>query len=422
MVDRVEDQKEGSEPSEDSAAAEDWTDLSLRVGRVFTPTSPIDERSLFAGRDEQVRLIVDVINQKGQHAILYGERGVGKTSIANVLASFLEKQASTILAPRVNCDSTDSYDSVWRKVFESIELTKPRGVAGFGAVPQVQRSSVADMLTGPVTPNTVRRTLTTLAQQALLIVIVDEFDRLGQEARRAFADTIKTLSDHAVGASVVLVGVADSVEHLIEEHRSVERALVQVRMPRMSVAEIKSILVRGTRILGMTMTATAVSRIAKLAQGLPHYAHLLGLYAARSATADRRKNIDVQDIGVAIKRAISGAQQSIRSAYDIAVRSPRKDNLFGDVLLSCALAESNELGFFAAQDLREPMRKVTGRRYEIPSYAQHLTEFCDDKRGHVLFKDGTRRRFRYRFVDPLLQPFVIMRGLDSKRISAEHLD
>ena len=104
------------------------------------------------------------------------------------------------------------------------------------------------------------------------------------------------------------------------------------------------------------------------------------------------------------------------------VGSPRKESLFADVILACALAETNELGFFAASDVREPIRQVTGKKYEIPSFAQHLNEFCDSKRGPILQKDGIRRLFRYRFLNPLLQPFVIMRGLDEGRITASALD
>jgi len=41
----------------------------------------------------------------------------------------------------------------------------------------------------------------------------------------------------------------------------------------------------------------------------------------------------------------------------------------------------NELGEFAAQDLRSQMFRITGKDYEIPAYAQHLNEFSDGKRG-----------------------------------------
>jgi hypothetical protein len=45
--------------------------------------------------------------------------------------------------------------------------------------------------------------------------------------------TIKTLSDNAssIKTTLILVGVADSVDELIGEHQSIERAIKQVPMP-----------------------------------------------------------------------------------------------------------------------------------------------------------------------------------------------
>jgi MoxR-like ATPase len=56
-----------------------------RVGRVFSPGAPVDKYALFAGRREQVADVINAVNQRSQHVVLFGERGVGKTSLANVL-------------------------------------------------------------------------------------------------------------------------------------------------------------------------------------------------------------------------------------------------------------------------------------------------------------------------------------------------
>src|SRR3989304_4900393 len=64
--------------------------LGIEVGGVFSPAAPINERRLFAGRTQQVRRVIDAINQRGQPVLIFGERGVGKTSMANVLRDFLE--------------------------------------------------------------------------------------------------------------------------------------------------------------------------------------------------------------------------------------------------------------------------------------------------------------------------------------------
>ena len=89
------------------------------------------------------------------------------------------------------------------------------------------------------------------------------------------------------------------------------------------------------------------------------------------------------------------------------------------MLLSCALAPIDDLGYFAAADVREPLRKITGKKYDIPSFAQHLNEFSDRKRGRILRKIGERRLYRYRFSDPLMQPFVIMQGVVDDMIHEE---
>jgi Cdc6-like AAA superfamily ATPase len=397
--------------------------LSMEVGTVFTPTAPIDEKTLFAGRIEQIGKIMDALNQKGQHAVVYGERGVGKTSLSNVLASFLPKSGSTVLSPRINCDATDTFETLWVKIMKEIQFTQTKQLSGFGANTRQTQIDAATLFGDEqVSPDSVRRALTLLSLNTIPILIVDEFDRVAQDVRRAMADTIKTLSDHAVAATIVIVGVADSLDQLINEHESIERAIVQIPMPRMSVGEIKQIITLGLERLGMTVESKVLDRICVLSQGLPHYAHLIGLNSARTALEGLDSNITESALSVAITKAIDSAQQSIRTAYHNAIRSARKDNLFASVLLACALAKTDELGEFAAQDVRGPIRKITGKEYDIPSFAQHLNDFSEEKRGAILRKSGHKRKFRYKFANPLMQPYVIMQGYNSGLINLEQSD
>jgi hypothetical protein len=186
----------------------------------------------------------------------------------------------------------------------------------------------------------------------------------------------------------------------------------------MSEDEIREIVRKGLSRLGVTIKPDALERIAVLAQGLPHYAHLLGLHASRAALDSLSLSVNVSIVDVATRQAIEGAQQSIRSAWHQAVISARKDSLFADVLLSCALAGTDDMGTFAAPDVRKPMQMVTGKPYDIPAFAQHLTEFSEVKRGNILKKVGETRRFRYRFSNPLMPPFVIMRGFADGKVTS----
>jgi hypothetical protein len=53
---------------------------------------------------------------------------------------------------------------------------------------------------------------------------------------------------------------------------------------------------------------------------------------------------------------------------------------------------------------------------QIPAFAKHLKELTDAGRGYTLQVSGERWRHFYRFANPLLQPFVILRGLSDKLI------
>jgi hypothetical protein len=227
------------------------------------------------------------------------------------------------------------------------------------------------------------------------------------------ADTIKGLSDHSVSATVVIVGVADSVSELIKEHASIGRNLVEIPMPRMSDDELAEIIDKRLPRLGMTISDIAKRRIISYSQGLPHYTHLLSLYAARDAVQKRNKHIDEKSLSASIARCLERAQQSIRDIYHKATASPRPDNLFKEVLAACALADPDELGYFTAAGVIEPMTGIMQKRYEIPSFSSHLKAFCDESRGPILEQRGVKRKFRYRFRDPLLQPYIIMQGIKS---------
>ena len=395
-----------------------WDDLNWKVSRIFTPAVPVSESDLFAGRLSQVNQVIDAINQSGQHAVIYGERGVGKTSLANVLSSrVVSKSGMQALAPRVNCDSTDTFDSVWRKVLSQIAMVV-RG-PGFDGSEQV-KSALALVSDAEVTPDVARQILSTVGSDQLLLIILDEFDRItSQDTRRAIADTIKTLSDHAVPATLVIVGVAETVGDLLTGHQSIERALIQVPMPRMKQQELHEILQKGTSKLGMRIDSEATDEIAKLSQGLPNYTHRLGLHSARVAIAERRLGIAKKDVRPAIKEAVAHTQQSLRDDYRKAITSPQTGNLYAHVLLACVLARTDSFGYFAAADVRDPMSKIMHKRYEIPSFARHLNDFCEAHRGCVLRREGIKRKYRYRFKSPLMQPFVLMKGIIDEHVGEE---
>jgi Cdc6-like AAA superfamily ATPase len=306
----------------------------------FSPSQPITDKTLFAGRQDQMKTLLDVILQGGQHAVIYGERGVGKTSLARVMKQVVNQSYWTA---DYTCSSADTFGSIWREVLTSFPVTEQRPPAGFSRAGESSTSttSLVPMLgKGEPSPNEVRRCLELIAEADSAVIFIDEFDRPADpNLRGLFADTIKILSDQGIHVTIVLVGVADTVDELIAGHSSIQRALVQVQMPRMAASELREIVLQGMKTAQLEVTNEFVSRVVELSQGLPHYTHLLSQFGGVSAIERGSRKVATEDLNSAIVAALQNVSQTVRDMYHNATFSNR-ETLYrkhsGSRLLSCA--------------------------------------------------------------------------------------
>ncbi len=233
-------------------------------------------------------------------------------------------------AVRVNCSVGDDFRSIWAKIFAELAVDTKKYFPNYETP----------------NPDQLRRILSLV--EPYMVIVIDEYDRVdNDEALSLMADTIKALSDHAVGSKLVLVGVSDSIEQLIGEHESVRRCLEEVPVPRMQAAELRELVMRGFFEAEVKIEKRAVERIVRLSEGLPPYGHLLSLKAGERAVNDDRDTVYLRDViesTEAVVKSHSGA-----AFYHHAVESSRPENLYAQVLAACALADKAELGYFAAK-------------------------------------------------------------------------
>jgi Cdc6-like AAA superfamily ATPase len=385
-----------------------------RLRKSFTPHRPIDLPEWFAGRTHLLDRAADAINTSGRHVVLFGERGAGKTSLARVLAvGIQEPEVQTGLrAIVVSCSSADNYSSIWRKVFQEIQVAQRQlGFTQDAAAPVIGRIELPDSTIED--PNDVRLYVRSLPNPS--VIVIDEFDRVvgDSDTQRLMADTIKLFSDMGVESTIVVVGVADSVADLIAGHESIARNIAQVQVSPMTIAELRQIVQRGFEYAGLDFEASLDEKIADLSQGYPAYTHLLGLWSGRRTLDGNRSRVTLADLDLAIEDALENATANVQQEYENAVASVRKDNLFREVLLACALAEKDSLGRFAAVNVREPLAQITERDYTTGAFQSHLAKFAEPQRGPVLKKTGSRRNYRWQFLNPQLIPYVRLNGIKS---------
>src|ERR1035441_4741115 len=192
---------------------------------VFSPSAPITSRELFLGRSEQIDEVLGAVSERGQHIVLYGERGVGKTSLANILHSGLQG----VFVVKVTCNRTEGFKEVWEKAFQKVRFVTATEGIGFQPEKKVATVQLDLFLPDKKEINSLDIQNVLERVNVPLLFIFDEFDSIQDPAAKTrFADTIKALSDNAPCVTILIVGIADSINHLIGEHRSIERCLKQI--------------------------------------------------------------------------------------------------------------------------------------------------------------------------------------------------
>jgi Cdc6-like AAA superfamily ATPase len=386
---------------------EDWFQLAFEISALFDG-APVDEEDLFAGRLKEVRKIVEAVIARSKHVVLFGEKGVGKTSLTNVFWKRYSQMLRSFIIARVQAGPHDTFSSLWGRAMEELHAV---GVDS-GKAQYVNFNIDHEVWT----PSNVRRELQKCGPNALPIIIVDEYSEVvDEDCKKLTANLIKEFYDFSISTTAILVGVAQNISDLLADHASIDRALIEVPLSRMSESELKEIIQKRASRTVMTFSADATWTIVVLSRGLPYFTQTLSKFAALHAIDNRRLEVTNEDVEASMTRFIEDTQKAFQEAYGNATRS-NQSNFFEHSLLACALARTDGEGFFTANDVVEPYSAIMNEKKRIAHFEKHLRRFSSDEGGNVLHKRGGDRQQQFRFKDPMMQPYVIIRGIQNKLI------
>src|SRR5271155_6097056 len=97
-------------PPKKPASASDWMILRFEIAALFDG-APIDEEDLFAGRLAEVNKILETVLSRSKHVVLFGERGVGKTSLSNIFWKRYNQKLRSFVVARIQAGPHDTFSS-----------------------------------------------------------------------------------------------------------------------------------------------------------------------------------------------------------------------------------------------------------------------------------------------------------------------
>jgi Cdc6-like AAA superfamily ATPase len=378
--------------------------VNAALREAFTPTRPKQQDAQFSGRYTQMQRIINAIEEERAHVVLYGERGSGKTSLANVVAAKATEAGYFVV--KFACSSEMSFEEMFHSFLQRIPATFLAG--GIGATNRAGISNFDELLSPGEISVTELVTIFARLHDKHVILVVDEYDRVtSEETKNKLAELIKNMSDASAPVTILLIGVAEDVDELLGKHPSLQRTLVTIPLPLMTAAEIEAIILGGEQKSGLHFAPAVRRAVVELAQGLPYHAQLLCLFAARNALRRHASTVEREDLRYAVQRAAEEAEGKIKEAYSLAAAS-QSGTAFKDVLFAAARCTSDAFGIFAVSDVAQAAA-THGIAVSALSLQFPLKKLTEPSRGGMLRRISGLDGLRYQFVNQMLRHHVLVR-------------
>ena len=241
-----------------------------------------------------------------------------------------------------------------------------------------------------------------------MILVIDEFDRISDESfKNNLAETIKNLSDTGANVILFVIGVARSLDELIGMHPSIQRNVLSIHLPLMSSSAIARIIRAGERSSGISFVDEVSGGIVRLSKGLPYFAQLLCLHAARHAVEAERTVVEDVDFRFAVDRAIEEADNTLRHSFDQAVRGD--SGTTREALFAAADCKADDFGSFTVNDVAQVLERPERQDLHLLTLRRALSMLTMPDRGAVLEKVASLKGTQYRFVNQAMRQYVMVR-------------
>lgn len=287
------DELDAPRPLSMGAMAAPLKPISLRrdsIYSAFNTAMPVTDRHGLAGRNSELERLVEAIVVQRKHAVIFGTRGSGKTSLARVFGDLADEAGCIALYGSANGDA--DFDALFRPFIGEL----PMSAAG--------QERARKLLASPLDVTSLAALLVEDVRQRT-ILILDEYDRVRSDtAKQDVAALLKLLTDIQSPVQLVLVGIASDVDGLIAAHPSLRRHIAPQRVSPIPKPELERLLLSCTDNARLSIDADALDALSGAAMGSPYHARLFGMQAALVTEAGGRERLTLADVEKGLASAL----------------------------------------------------------------------------------------------------------------------
>lgn len=386
----------------------------------LTPARAIASPQHLKGRAKTLTQIDRAFNSPGKHIFIYGDRGVGKTSLAQTAASIWQSaDAEPIL---VSCGGAPFLSIVRDAVKQSIpagdavfqnkkEHRFKAGLGGFGyefvngintgVVPKIETVNDAVQML---------KLVSTLHSREP-VIIFDEFDQISDDNQRKIcAEVIKAFSDGSVGVRFIFCGIGTSLEELIGVHLSTGRYFSPVKLDRLTHDARWEIVQEAAKAVGVSISSSHQIRIGQISDGFPSYIHLMTEQILWSMFDDPA-SVSVcssQHFADGVRQAVQETETTLKIIYDRATQKYSDD--YQEVLWAIAddhLLRRQTTDIYDKSYLRIMSERTHRKSLNKKQFSGRLNNLKTARHGEIIVGKGAGW---YEFRENIVRGYVRLRA------------
>lgn len=395
--------------------------MSYLTRDVFTPTKPA--RIAFVERDAVNDKLVNSLTTPGKQIVVYGHSGTGKTTLlVNKLTQLYERHITTrcmkgLKFEQLILDAFDQLEPFYTQ--ERQQVFKTSTGIDLGASYKALQIKISSQSSSDNSEKELRILPPQLTAQALgrflgaqqACWVLEDFHKIDEGEKVKLSQLMKVfmdLSDEYPDLKIIALGAVDTARQVVDYDSEMRNRVAEINVSLMTQQEISAIIEKGEQALNVRFSPKIKQLVARHSNGLASVCHHLCLNMCTAASVietvkGEPLNLTREHCEHAVKTYVDEASDSIKSAFDKAIKQRRKTQYANAELIIEALSVLNE-GGAARSDIHSRIRR-TEPKYPEANLKYLLPKLCTPEYGGILRFDSNSGLFS--FSDPIYRAYAL---------------